>query len=205
MKNPRGTLTVKVHYFCGFAQTDALPLSWVECFNELLDLCLPKVRPCSPGYTIQIWRICAHPRVEGLLALRNGQWEKQGCATTVEGKAYLPISFLLLGIIPTNLLQQIAFNFFYTRTVCHTWNDSNLSQDIWSHLWHCSLMEGITSLSYRFLTCQPKWKEVICSSPNHVQPWHMALGAEDRKTCMPILLNSHVGSPEHGRVWVLPV
>lgn len=41
--------------------------------------------------------------------------EKQGCATTAEEKVCLPISFLLLGIIPTNLFQQLAFNFFYYK------------------------------------------------------------------------------------------
>lgn len=161
---------MQVLYFCEFAQTNALPLRCVECFNELLGSCLPKIRSHSPGYTVQTWRSCAHPRVEGLLALRKGKWEKQGCAMTVQGKVYLPISFLLLRIIPTNLFQQTAFYLFYTRTVYLIWNDSNLSQDVSSYLWQWSLMEDITSLSYRFLICQPKWTEVICSSANQEQP-----------------------------------
>lgn len=108
---------MKVLYFCEFTQTHTLPSRHVECFNELLGQRLPKVRPCSSGYTAQMWRSCAHPTVERLLALRNRQWEKQGCATTVKGKVHPSVSFLLLGIIPTNLFQQLAFNFIQEQFV----------------------------------------------------------------------------------------
>lgn len=77
---------MKVLDFCEFTQADAIPSRCVACFNELVGSRLSKVRPPSPGYTVQTWRSCARPRVEGLLALRNGQWEKEGCAMTVEGK-----------------------------------------------------------------------------------------------------------------------
>lgn len=83
--NEEELLTVKVLYFSELTQTDVFPSRCVEYFNELLSSCLPNVRPCSPGYTVHTWRSCAYPRVEELLALRNGQWRSRAVPRQLKG------------------------------------------------------------------------------------------------------------------------
>lgn len=139
-------------------------------------------------FWLQSWRSCAHARLGGPLALRRGQQEKQGCAVAVEWKgesSHFPSS------------SRAHSNQPAPGLVCLTWNDSILSQEVCSELWHWSLLEDITSLSYSFLICHVKWTEVICSSQNQVQPKHMGLGPMDKKRCLnlvPILLNTHLGA-----------